>query len=135
MPFDMPDKLNRALPVLDCRACGVCCLHMGYPAFNFPVAEQLGEIPLANSDSIETVAERDRARWNNLPEDLKVGLREAIEDYRKPAAKELDGPCTWWNPETKLCRHHEHRPQVCRDFEVGSPGCLEWRRAYQVGET
>lgn len=23
-------------------------------------------------------------------------------------------------------RHHEHRPQICRDFEMGGEGCLAW---------
>ncbi len=115
-----------SLPVLDCRGCGVCCLHMGYPAFNLSVEqlEQPGE-PM----SLNSAAKADWARWQQMPEALRRPILGLMEVYQPPVDGGLDGPCTWLDPETKLCRHHEHRPQVCRDFEIGSQGCLDWRAA------
>ena len=121
------------LPVLDCASCGVCCKHMGYPAFNIPVAEQLSNVKINSTLSLRSSEFQDRQRWLELPQELKKALQLTIANYQKPVAEDgLDGPCTWWDPETKLCRHHQHRPQVCRDFEVGSVACLDWRKAYQI---
>ena len=37
-------------------------------------------------------------------------------------------PCLWFDVETKLCRHYEHRPQACRETIVcGDESCLEFR--------
>jgi Fe-S-cluster containining protein len=41
-----------------------------------------------------------------------------------------DGPCVWLDQENRRCRFHEHRPQICRDFERGCDGCLAWRDEY-----
>ncbi len=40
---------------------------------------------------------------------------------------DLGLPCLWYDTETKRCKHYEHRPQVCRDFQPGEPQCNEWR--------
>ncbi len=32
-------------------------------------------------------------------------------------------PCLWLDPHTKLCKHYEYRPQLCRDFFCGDE-CL-----------
>jgi len=44
-------------------------------------------------------------------------------------------PCIWYDEPTRRCRHYEHRPQVCREFEIGSPDCLEFRREYGIEGT
>ena len=36
------------------------------------------------------------------------------------------GPCVWLNG-AKQCSHYEHRPEVCRQFELGAEDCLEMR--------
>lgn len=101
-----------SLPVVaDCEGCGVCCLHMGYPPY-------LHDSP----------GHPDVEHWQSVPESLKVELEQFIAGYRKPSAAELDGICCWFDPETRKCRHYAIRPQVCRDFKVGCPDCLGWRR-------
>jgi uncharacterized protein len=70
--------------------------------------------------------------WLSIPEQLKADLLEYVAGYSPPPEGELDGPCIWLDQSTKLCRHHEFRPRVCRDFRVASKGCLEWRRAYKI---
>lgn len=106
---------QKPLPtVTGCDGCGVCCLHMGYPTY-------IGM-------SGETPAER---HWLSMPADLKAELLAQVAIYPAPPSGQLDGPCVWLDLETRRCRHHEHRPQVCRDFELGSQGCLDWRDVYR----
>lgn len=109
---------KKTLPTIDdCQDCGVCCMHMGYPPY-------LGMLE----------GEEPEQHWLTIPGDLKASLLAYVETYTPPPEGQLEGPCIWLDQSTKLCKHHEHRPRVCRDFQVGSKGCLEWRRAYQVGE-
>ena len=133
------DKLNEsqtALPVLDCHGCGVCCLHMGYPAFNLPT-DQLKKSAVGielNQDEISRLgpaAKSDLERWVRMPEQLRQKLLDKILDYQAPPEGELDQTCIWLDPSTRLCKHHEHRPQVCRDFEIGCRQCLAWRSVYK----
>ncbi|MFK8114679.1 MAG: YkgJ family cysteine cluster protein [Rubripirellula sp.] len=106
----------RSLPTInDCGDCGACCMHMGFPPY---MGMSEGETP--------------EEFWKVMPDDLKSELLAYMSSYSPPAEGELDGPCVWLDSSTKLCKHHEHRPRVCRDFQVGSQGCLEWRDAYQI---
>jgi Fe-S-cluster containining protein len=41
---------------------------------------------------------------------------------------ETGQPCLWYDQESRRCRHYLHRPQVCRDFEVGGVECCSCRR-------
>lgn len=107
--------VQTALPVIEsCSGCGVCCMHMGYPAFMDPVTGSY-----------------DAGYWNAMPEALREELIAVIKAYQSPPAGELDGPCVWFDMETRRCRHHEYRPRVCRDFEIGSKGCRDWRWHYR----
>ena len=104
------------LPIAtDCNGCGVCCLHMGYPAFILPNSEEQieGEI-----------------YWHALPLELRGELDSYVKAYRVEEGQ-LDGPCFWLDLETMLCKHHEHRPRVCREFEIGSRLCRQWREHYR----
>ena len=73
--------------------------------------------------------------WHRLPADLKAEWEAYVADYRQPSYGDdpstFDGPCFWLDMETRRCKHHEHRPRICRDFETGSPQCLEWRTYYR----
>ena len=40
-------------------------------------------------------------------------------------------PCIWFDLQTRQCRHYEHRPRICRDFERGTPECHGWRDVYE----
>jgi len=41
-----------------------------------------------------------------------------------------DGWCAALDRDTMLCRIYEHRPWVCREFEMGSEDCLTERAAH-----
>ena len=120
--MNMPPSKAKNLPtVSDCDSCGICCLHMGYPSY---VSSALpGQDPAAS--------DRDEQAWVEMPEPLKQQLISYIQNYQPPPHGELDGPCVWYDTSRRRCMHHEHRPQVCRDFSVGGKGCLEWRNHYR----
>ncbi len=101
------------LPVVDCSGCGACCLHMGFPSYVTASDGQAAEEP-----------------WLNMPDDLKAELLQQMESYVRPLSGELDGICCWYDAQLQRCKHHEHRPNVCRDFQIGSQDCLGWRDVY-----
>jgi Fe-S-cluster containining protein len=85
---------------------------MGYPSF-------------IGADD-ERPAER---HWQQMPTELKKELQHYIASYHAPTGK-LDGPCFWYDEKLRVCKHHEHRPNVCRDFRVGGQVCRQWRDHY-----
>jgi len=93
------------MPQITCNGCGVCCMHMGSPPF----------IPSEES---------------RLPPELKASL-DAVRETRR-LQYQAHGtdytPCGWFEMETRQCRHHEHRPDVCREFEVASEYCGNMRK-------
>ena len=140
------ENLDDSLPVVQCTGCGVCCFHMGYPAFITP------EKPLSNTEVDQLEVESGKpftprrrqellagrlgeSHWHQLPDDLKQAWLAHVANYQPPnygdSLDTFDGPCTWLDLETRMCKHHQYRPNVCRDFETGNPECLQWRDVYQ----
>lgn len=101
----------QALPILSspseaCEGCGACCMHIMSPPY-FP--EEVSELEFSAPD-----AYRDFV--------LAKHRRDGII-----AAGESDEvPCYFLDLETKRCRHYEHRPKICREFQVG---CWQCERA------
>lgn len=136
-----------SLPILDCHGCGVCCFHMGYPAYVLPREPMTPEQIQADSALVEQIAKDPKleadllagrageSHWINLPDDLRQQWQAYVDSYQLPSygddVSTFDGPCIWLDPETRLCQNHQHRPNICRDFETGSPDCLQWRRHYE----
>lgn len=121
------------LPILDCHGCGVCCLHMGYPAFNLTRDQLIAASRGQEIDSRELgpAAIKDLERWVEMPPIRQQEILSAMQDYQSPSEGELDSACIWLDPTSRLCRHHLHRPQVCRDFEIGCKQCHGWRNHYR----
>jgi Fe-S-cluster containining protein len=68
-----------------------------------------------------------------LPENLKAELRAAVERFQRDGWPADGTPCIWYDPETKRCRHYEHRPTLCRDaLQPGDRDCLRCRREYGI---
>lgn len=103
--------------VTSCTAkpCGACCSEMGL----LPMSAYVGAFA-----------------WNDpsdLPPELLAELKEAKAAIRDDFPD--DAPCIWLDGRTKLCKHYQYRPSVCRDNDdendgltPGDEGCLEWRR-------
>ena len=135
----MAMKPKKLPVVVDCEGCGVCCLHMGYPAFmlprsafsseqiqNDPQCQKLLEIGWTEAELL--AGNEGESYWRDLPKDLKEEWLTFTGSYQKPG--ELDGPCFWFDQTTRQCKNHQYRPSVCRDFEIGSKLCHQWRREY-----
>lgn len=75
--------------------------------------------------------ESDEPAWLAMPSELKQQLQEYVAEYDHPRDGELDGPCVWFDQDKLICKHHQHRPNVCRDFQVGGSDCIGWREHYQ----
>jgi len=87
-----------------CEDCGICCLHVNCP-------------PLLPE-------ERER-----LPKSLRVEIDGYLDSIRY---EDKDWPCIWFDRSTGKCRHYEHRPEVCREFEPGGEGCNRMRAEASV---
>ena len=54
-----------------------------------------------------------------VPEELLLPVRQRVA-----ADQQFDLlPCVWLDPETRLCRYYDLRPQACRDFQINSDLC------------
>ena len=121
--MNIKSTTSKQLPTIsDCESCGICCLNMGYPSY----------VTTSQSDTDQEGSDINEQAWVNMPSGLKQELLLYIQNYQTPPDGELDGPCVWYDTARRCCKHHEHRPQVCRDFSVGGKGCLEWRSHYRL---
>jgi len=53
-----------------------------------------------------------------MPMTIRARVTKAIMDGRRGA------PCIMYDAAAGRCDSYEHRPEVCRNFEVGGTGCL-----------
>lgn len=89
-----------------CDGCGVCCREQPLP----PFLDDIDLIPAELQKEVIELQKREHELWL------------------------LAQPCTWFDLRTKKCIHHEHRPNICREYEVGADLCLEIREKYRVGQ-
>ncbi len=108
------------LPIVNCDDCGACCMDQSSPRWYFAL---LCNPQLGNED------DPDWQRFKNLPKDALQSLLDHKEKVGKEGGKSKE-PCCWLDLETKRCKWYEHRPDMCRDFEVGCEGCHSWREEY-----
>jgi uncharacterized protein len=109
MPIDLPI-------IESCDGCGACCMHMGSPpAFGIFFPRAGHEI---------TLGARDREDYQiikAMPSTLRDELHAYYHSGVDRGAENL--PCLWLDLDTKKCRHYEHRPTICRNFEMSSEHC------------
>lgn len=88
-----------------CHGCGVCCTDQRDPPY--------------------TVEELER-----LPKPLRTEVEGHIFG-RTPISRSLGTrpvPCILFDMRSGRCREYEHRPQACRDFQVGGVECGKLRK-------
>src|SRR5262245_58505060 len=94
---------------LDCRACGACCREA--------------------SEGRILVSTEDIVRWRRAG---KVELVRALVPghFGELGMPDRNGACSYLGVagHPNDCSMYEDRPDTCRDFEAGSPQCLEFRR-------
>lgn len=96
------------LPILNCDNCGACCMEMRSPPF-------IGDMD---------------PEFMALPGEMRVAIVTHALGDAPP-----ESPCLWLDLETRRCKHYDLRPEICRDFEVGSDGCRRWREAYGIDQS
>jgi hypothetical protein len=94
----------------------------GYQVFLFPP----GVLPVGDETP-------DFERFHALPVSLADELREQF-GAGKDGFFRGDRPCVWLDLETRQCKHYEHRPEICRNFEIGAPACLRHRVKFGLDE-
>ena len=73
-------------------------------------------------------------RWIDLPQPLVGEIEAHLKALGGDENADFGQACIWFDPQKKNCRHHEFRPQLCRDFEIGSEACLRVRRRNNIGQ-
>lgn len=83
-----------------CRQCGTCCAFISIPPFK---EDELDGLP---------------------PE-----IQQVVKWYTRhnAARPKSPVPCYFYDVTHRTCLIHEHKPQACRDFEPGGPGCRKQR--------
>jgi Fe-S-cluster containining protein len=111
---------------VDCHACGACCLMQDAPPGYCIVTVKPDRRPRMWPEDTG-----DIRRLLHLPDDALAAILDRLED------EHVDRPCCWLDMETMRCRWYEHRPSICRDFEVGSEAaCQSWRvDVHEDGDT
>jgi Fe-S-cluster containining protein len=103
-------------------------MHIGTPpgyAIFFPVEPAPAELirRLAGDDLV--------ALWESMSDEARTELATYYAGVRAGSLVDRVRAnlfCLWFDPVSRKCRHYEHRPPVCREFEVGGEDCLAWRQ-------
>jgi Fe-S-cluster containining protein len=83
-----------------CKQCGACCAFISIPPFK--------------EDELD-----------RLPQDILRVVEWYTQNHRvRPSSP---APCYFYDMTSRRCLIHEHKPQTCRDFEPGGPGCRKER--------
>lgn len=94
--------------IIPCTDCGACCAMMESPPFIGRTDPEYIALPDAvRADYDERITKRAATGW---PPDV---------------------PCFWLTSE-KRCMYYEHRPEICRELELGSEGCQSWRYQFNI---
>jgi len=111
------DLTKLTLPIIDnCSGCGACCMQSACPP---------GYLSILYGHCL---GGSDEARVKQLPQKALAEIVAYKE--RDVCGPECEAPCIWLNLTTRRCRYYEHRPDICREFEVGDIDCLGWREQY-----
>lgn len=80
----------------------------------------------------ENADDEDYQRAMALPEELKRELLTYRDRLVAGETHPRGGVCLWLDEATGGCRHYEHRPSICREFEICSEECHSWREYYSI---
>lgn len=117
-------------PPISCDNCGQCCTTIGTPPGFAGFHPVDGVIPQYWLDS------DDYKYYMSAPEAVRAALARYYADVqagREDDRSGYDCPCLWLDLDTLRCKNYEHRPQVCREFAVGSVACRGYRAEGGLG--
>lgn len=116
--------------ITSCEGCpGACCQYQGRP-------------PLSSQEE-SSLPDQLRAELAVFDQEVNEGKRRPpgakVQEMKKGrvgftifAEQELVDPCFWLESETHQCKNYDHRPQTCREFELGGKACRATRREFRV---
>jgi Fe-S-cluster containining protein len=104
-------------------------MHVGTPPAGWPALANPAN-DLASCRKVAGAA--DYASWFAMPEAIRQELtayyRAALTERTIPDRCDSGLPCLLFDEATRRCRVYEHRPEICREYEVGGEACLAARR-------
>jgi Fe-S-cluster containining protein len=102
----------RILQPESCEGCGLCCEGIGSPVLLYQSRPgESGPHPF---------------RPPGFPPELIDEIDEHFLGLSR--GEEPQEQCLWYDSRTRRCKQYGWRPQVCRDYELGGPACLNLRR-------
>lgn len=119
-------KVRKSLPIAkpDCRSCGACCVGIH--------SDDDGGWADCEARDLRRMSANVRKQLVVIPQD---GWSFTDKLYATPTTvTPLGKVCNFLRgtPGRKVsCRIYDQRPDVCRQFEPGSQGCLESRQSLQ----
>ena len=113
------DAYNVSNHPRNCDGCGACCRHVGCPPFLLEMIDGVLQ-PIDGADSI-----LDHQRILAAPQEARTSYLRSLGT--------INCECAWLDPTNNQCRHYEHRPDICRTYEVGGAWCLRSRELHQIG--
>lgn len=108
------DPVSGPEPALDCLRCGACCR--------------------TGHDGRILIPPEDLVRWRAIGrDDLALAIQPGHFGLDAFATRD-DGSCVHLGTadEPHACQIYELRGTTCREFERGSPQCLEFRRDFGI---
>lgn len=148
------------VPITNCDNCGACCRHLGTPPGYAAFYPWDGDIPeeykqtedyarwLALPPEVERelrdyydgvrsgrLFDRtdDFASMSRIREAVAAGRLFLVPCPDLAGAVRVEIPCLWYDPESKRCKHYEHRPQVCREaIQPGDAACRAARQRHRI---
>jgi Fe-S-cluster containining protein len=121
-----------SLPTVTRDDCGACCQHVGTPP---GYAIFFTQEPVSAKLIRRLVGDDTMALWESMSDEARAELADYYAGVRAGTIANrvwANLPCLWFDPVTRKCRHYEHRPPVCREFEVGGDSCLFLRERHGV---
>lgn len=91
--------------------------------------------PPAGQSLLDGVAETDDyLSWLEMPADIRLELQVYYNRIRNSTSfvrERSNRPCIWLGNDRR-CMHYEWRPDVCREFEIGTSWCKAWRERFSI---
>ncbi len=85
---------------------------------------------MEDADLLEEDVQRLRTMPEEALDELKAYLQQLLAGVRRESQV-----CIWLDQSTMRCRYQEHRPLICREFEVGTDECRGWRNQYSIDDS
>jgi Fe-S-cluster containining protein len=99
--------VNVPLPILTCDHCGACCMHIAAPPYTY--------------DELVEMVDQHPDAYTELYPDLCTAIDRRDMTVAMGDTDEI--PCGFFDEKSCQCKHYDHRPAICREFEPGCEPC------------